>query len=86
MLILILYQSIISWHKRQDKNRYGGVVLDRETRSKIRAARNAYAREWRKKNPERAKAINERYWARRAERLAAAEREEAEHGQGQDDQ
>ena len=79
MLILILYQSIISWYKRQDINRYGGVVLDKETRAKIRAARNAYASEWRRKNPERAKAINERYWERRAERLAAEEQEEAEH-------
>lgn len=52
--------------------------MDTERQAKIKAARNAYMREWRKKNPERAKAINDRYWARRAERLAA-EREEAEH-------
>lgn len=55
--------------------------MDKETRAKIRAARNAYMRAWRRKNPERAKEINERYWARRAERLAAAEREKAEHDQ-----
>lgn len=55
--------------------------MDKETRAKIKAARNAYMREWRKKNPERAKEISERYWARRAERLAEEEAEEAEHDQ-----
>lgn len=58
--------------------------MDWETKQKIRAARNAYAREWRRKNPERAKEISDRYWARRAERLAAAE--EAENVTGSDDQ
>lgn len=55
--------------------------MDMERKAKIKAARNAYMREWRKKNPERAKAINDRYWARRAERLAVVEREEVEHDQ-----
>ena len=39
---------------------------------KARQARNAYAREWRKNNPEKAKAAHDRYWARRAEREAQA--------------
>lgn len=39
---------------------------------KARQARNAYAREWRKNNPEKAKAAHDRYWARRAEREARA--------------
>lgn len=38
---------------------------------KARIARRAYAREWRKRNPERARAIRERYWARRFERMQA---------------
>ena len=42
-----------------------------EREEKIRKARNAYMREWRKKNPERAKAINERYWEKRFERYVA---------------
>lgn len=42
---------------------------------KARQARNAYARAWRKKNPEKAKANNMRYWARRAEREAEKEQE-----------
>lgn len=31
-------------------------------------ARNAYLREWRKKNPERVKAIEARYWEKKAEK------------------
>ena len=42
-----------------------------------RLAKNAYAREWRKKNPEKARAATERYWMRVAEKrlTEAAERE-----------
>ena len=36
---------------------------------KARLARNAYYREWRRKNPERNKAIQERYWVRKVERM-----------------
>ncbi len=34
-----------------------------------REAQRAYNREWRRKNPEKKKAQNERYWARKAEKL-----------------
>ncbi len=34
-----------------------------------REAQRAYHREWRRKNPEKKKAQNERYWARKAEKL-----------------
>lgn len=34
-----------------------------------RRAKNAYAREWREKNPERVKAIQRRYWERKAKLL-----------------
>lgn len=37
-----------------------------------RNARNAYARQWRAKNKDRVRENNLRYWARRAEREAAA--------------
>lgn len=40
------------------------------------AAKRAYQKEWRKKNPEKVKAASERYWARRAEREAAAQETE----------
>lgn len=31
-----------------------------------RIARNEYAREWRKRNPDKVKKANERYWERKA--------------------
>ena len=36
-----------------------------------REARREYAREWRKRNPERVKATQERYWMRKAAEIAA---------------
>ena len=43
-----------------------------ETEKKlIRAARAAYAREYRKKHPEKAREAQERYWARKASQMAA---------------
>ena len=40
-----------------------------------REARNAYYREWRKKNPEKVRAANEKYWIRKAEETAATDKE-----------
>jgi len=34
-------------------------------------ARNEYRREWRKKNPDKVKAMNDRYWAKKAAQAAA---------------
>lgn len=39
-----------------------------------KAAKRDYQRQWRKRNPERMKAINARYWQRRAQKLQAIER------------
>lgn len=47
---------------------------------KARQAKNAYARAWRQKNPEKARENNLRYWARRAEREAQAAEQNAEGG------
>lgn len=41
-----------------------------------RQARNAYLREWRRKNPDKNKEYIERYWTKRAEREAAKLEEE----------
>lgn len=38
---------------------------------RIRKARNEYMREWRRKNPEKVRAISRRYWATRANKKAA---------------
>lgn len=43
-----------------------------------RRARNAYMREWQKKNPDKVRANTERYWMRVAARQAAAEAAERE--------
>lgn len=45
----------------------GGDLLDRTAKE----ARAAYQREWRKKNPEKVREINERYWLKRAEQELA---------------
>ena len=41
-----------------------------------REARNAYMREWRKKNPDKERAIRRRYWASKAEKRAEMRQEE----------
>ena len=42
-------------------------MSDAEILAEIRAIRREYARNWRKKNPQRVKEHNERYWRKRAE-------------------
>ena len=39
-------------------------------KEEIRKARNAYRREWNRRNPEKVKAAQERYWLKRAAELA----------------
>lgn len=36
----------------------------------VRAAKRAYQKAWRAKNPDKVRAASDRYWARRAEREA----------------
>lgn len=44
-----------------------------------KAARNAYRKEWAKRNPDKVRAANERYWQKKAEELTqAAENNENE--------
>ena len=42
----------------------------------IREAKNAYMREWRRKNPEKARENQRRYWAKKAKQMA----EQADRG------
>ena len=42
-----------------------------------RKAQREYMREWRRKNPEKVRAINKRYWERRAAKLAEKKTKEA---------
>ena len=39
--------------------------------TEIRRAKAEYAKKWRRQNPEKSKAIQERYWLKRAAKLAA---------------
>lgn len=48
---------------------------------KARAAQREYLREWRKRNPDKVRENNRKYWQRRAARLAA----EREGGGGEAD-
>lgn len=41
----------------------------------IRKAQAEYMREWRRKNPERVKAINQAYWAKKAKNMAVSNNE-----------
>lgn len=45
-----------------------------------REARREYAREWRKRNPERVKATQERYWMRKAAEIAAKREKPPQNG------
>lgn len=44
----------------------------------IKEARAAYARKWRKENPERAKEIQEQYWLRKIKAMQEATKESFE--------
>ena len=53
----------------------GGILMDYEKKKSAAEARNAYARRWRAANKDKVRANNERYWIRRAEKEAAAQKE-----------
>ena len=45
---------------------------------KAREARRAYKREWNRKNRDKVKAAQERYWARKAAQMETAEQDQGE--------
>lgn len=47
-----------------------------QQREAARQARNAYLREWRRRNPEKYQAQRDRYWMRKAEQMANSEQRE----------
>ena len=49
--------------------------MDESAVKAAKKARNEYARKWRAENPDKVREANLRYWARRAEREAAAQQE-----------
>lgn len=44
---------------------------NKEMSESAREARNRYKREWAKKNPDKVKAANRRYWEKKAQEAAA---------------
>lgn len=48
-------------------------MTERQIKKAIADERNAYMREWRKKNPDKVKEANKRYWRRRAEKKQEAD-------------
>lgn len=53
-----------------------------ELSNKAKEAQRAYLREWRRKNPEKVRENNRRYWERKAEQMAAQEKETEVDGNG----
>ncbi len=47
--------------------------LSEKNSNAAKIAQREYARQWRRKNPEKVRAINRRYWERRAAKLQASE-------------
>lgn len=50
-------------------------------RNAAKAARNAYAKEWRRKNPDKVKAANARYWEKKAVEMKLAEEVATSNGE-----
>ena len=53
---------------------------EKEIQELVREERRRYAREWRKKNPEKIRAANQRYWERKVQARLAAEDNRQEVG------
>lgn len=51
------------------------------TEKEIIEAKRAYFKEWRAKNKDKVKAMNKRYWAKRAERIAIERKGEQQNEQ-----
>ena len=49
--------------------------MSKQLSKEANAARNAYFREWRKKNPEKMKKYQENYWKKKAQEMREQEEE-----------
>lgn len=52
--------------------------MTKAERDAAREARNAYLREWRRKNPQRVRELRERYWLRKARKQKEVESRDGE--------
>ncbi len=50
--------------------------IEAEVREKIKAANRAYKKEWQKKNPDKIKAANERFYLKKAAELSESKTHE----------
>lgn len=64
MAIILFIFVFVKFIMRYDETKGGGILNN----SGIEA-RRAYQRAWRKKNPDRVKAIQARYWEKKAEEM-----------------
>lgn len=79
--VVILYIFHVLWYNRYNKNKkhlfaqhvQKGFAMN----EKAKEARRAYRREWAKKNPDKVRAITERYWTKKAQAAEAAGKEKA---------
>ena len=55
--------------------------MSKQLSEEARKARNAYYREWRKKNPEKVKQANEKFWKKKAKEMQEQAEQEAEGGE-----
>lgn len=58
--------------------------MDEHEKKLAAEARNAYARAWRARNPDKVRAIKEKYWLHRAEKEAARKEAEEAREDGND--
>jgi hypothetical protein len=56
------------------------MALTEQEREAIKQAQRAYKAEWRKKNKDKIRATNERYWLKKAATLANTEKDDSEQG------
>ena len=55
-------------------------TMSKQLSKEANDARNAYAREWRKKNPEKVRQAQEKYWKKKAKEMQEqAEKDEREY-------
>ena len=50
--------------------------MSKDLSQEVKEARNAYYREWRKKNPEKMKRYQENYWKKKAQEMREEEENE----------
>ena len=68
LLFFFFFFGIINMkHKQNIRHTKGGHNMNEDAKK----ARAEYMREWRRRNPEKTRQQRERYWAKRAERMAA---------------